>query len=94
MKFLENDEITLSLLPAKDDAQAIYNFAVSLESTAIYDSFKEALVGGVLASITDIRLELYFAAKVFEATKVNEHVEVYGLHYDALVQKIKAGEFA
>jgi hypothetical protein len=94
MNFLENREITLSHLPKKDDAEGIYTFAVSLKSTGVYDSFKEALVEGAIITLTDIRMELYFAAKTYEAIKIAEHVEVYNVHYDALVQKIKAGEFA
>ena len=42
MIILLNEMLTVDMLPAKDDADAIYAFALTLESTGGYDSFQEA----------------------------------------------------
>ena len=96
MNTLPNELITLDMLPDKNDADAIYKFALSLESTGGYDSFQEAHddVAGAEKSLTDIRMELFFAAKTFEAVKTLDHVDVYHEYYDTLVDKITKGDFA
>lgn len=96
MEFLENKDIDLSILPKQDDAEAIYKFALTLECTGEYDSFKEAEsdVDGKEKSLSDIRMELYFAAKTYEAIKIEEHVDIYQTYYDQIVKKVEAGDFA
>lgn len=96
MTTLENAELTLDMLPEKDDGAGIYNFALTLASTGGYDSFQEAHddVDGKDKSLTDIRMELYFAAKTYEAIKLEDHVDVYQTYYDALVDKIKSGDLS
>ncbi|MCS5597375.1 MAG: hypothetical protein NZ828_08985 [Alphaproteobacteria bacterium] len=96
MIILLNEMLTVDMLPAKDDADAIYAFALTLESTGGYDSFQEAhdVVAGAEMSLTDIRMELFFAAKTFEAVKTMDHVDVYNEYYDALVDKITNRDFA
>ena len=39
-------------------------------------------------------MELFFAAKTFEAVKTMDHVDVYNEYYDALVDKITKRDFA
>jgi|TARA_R110000868_G_scaffold269971_1_gene529408 hypothetical protein len=96
MIIIDNKDLILEMLPNVNDAVGIYNFALTLESTGGYDSFQEAHdnVDGKDKSLTDIRMELYFAAKTYDAIKVEEHVEVYQSYYDALVAKIKSGDVA
>jgi hypothetical protein len=96
MTIIDNKELSVEMLPDVDDAAGIYNFALTLESTGGYDSFQEAHddVDGKDKSLTEIRMELYFAAKTYEAIKLEEHVDVYKTYYDALVVKIKSGDVA
>lgn len=95
MAIINNEDLTVESLPARDDARAIYIFAHSIGDTGGYDSFQEAHDGvdGLAKTLTELRMELYFAAKTYDSIGLEEHVDVYNEYYDQFVKHIMLGQF-